>query len=129
MSDFKRADRVGAQIHGALARILQEGLRDPRLAMVSITSVRVSDDLRVASVRVLPLGGGGDREAMLEGLDRAKGYLRRQLGRRVKARYVPELRFYIDEELESSVEMVSMLSRMEAERAQAEAASSQEGEE
>jgi len=129
MSDFKRADRVGAQIHGALARILQEGLRDPRLSMVSITSVRVSDDLRVATVRVLPLGGGGDRDAMLEGLGRARGYLRRELGRRVKARFVPELRFYLDEELESSVEMVSLLSRMEAERNRAEASAAQEGEE
>lgn len=116
MSDFKRSDRVAGAIRAALAEVLLEGMRDPRLQSVSVTEVELSPDLGVAIVRVLPLGGLGDRDALMAGLERARGYLRTQVGRRVRLRHVPELRFELDEQFEESVRMVELLSAMEASR-------------
>lgn len=116
MSDFKRSDRVAGAIRAALAEVLLEGMRDPRLQAVSLTEVVLSPDLSVATVRVLPLGGQGDREALMAGLERARGYLRTQVGRRVRLRHVPELRFELDEQYEESVRMVDLLSALEARR-------------
>lgn len=116
MSDYKRADRVAGAIRAALAEIFLEGLRDPRLHSVTITSVDLSPDLSVVTVGVLPLGGIGDRPALVAALERARGYVRSQVGRRVRLRHVPELRFIIDEQFEHSVHMVELLSNMEARR-------------
>ena len=68
MSDYKRADRVAGAIRAALAEIFLEGLRDPRLHPVTITSVELSPDLSVVTVGVLPLGGIGDRPALVAAL-------------------------------------------------------------
>lgn len=81
-----------------LADVLARGdLRDPALASCSITvtEVRMSPDLRRATAYVLPFGGTGAEEA-LAGLNRASPFLRHEVGRRVRLRYVPELAFEAD---------------------------------
>jgi ribosome-binding factor A len=117
MSDFKRSDRVAGEVSFALSRILQEGLRDPRVTALTITSVRLSDDLRMARVNFVPLGGHGDADAIIEGLNSARGYLRRELGRRVRLKYVPELRFHLDEQLDRAMGMTALLDELSAARA------------
>jgi len=90
--------RVGEEIRHVLADVLARGgLRDPALAACSITvtEVRMSPDLRRATAYVLPFGGGG-AEAALAGLNRASPFLRHEVGRRVRLRYVPELAFETD---------------------------------
>lgn len=63
---------------------------------MSITHIEVSGDLSIAKVRFLPLGGQGDAVGMLAGLNAAQGFLRRRLGKLMRVRTVPELRFEID---------------------------------
>lgn len=94
-----RARRVGDQIQRELAGLVTEELGDPRIGMVTISSVDVSRDLRVAHVRVTVLQPERRAESLAV-LRRAAGYLRHALSRRMRIRTVPELRFEFDEATE-----------------------------
>jgi ribosome-binding factor A len=99
-----------------LSRIILEGLRDPRIVPFSITSVRLSPDLKLARVNISPLGGQGDGSSLIAGLDSARGYLRRELGSRAQLRYVPELRFHLDAQIDKAFEVSALIDRISAER-------------
>ncbi|WP_419660256.1 RbfA: ribosome-binding factor A [Desulfosarcina variabilis str. Montpellier] len=92
---FNRADRVAGQIQRVLAKLIQKGVRDPRLAQATITGVDLSRDLRIAKV-YFAMHGGGDQEAILEGFQSAKGFIKRELARELGLRYMPDLRFFHD---------------------------------
>ena len=111
-----RAERLADDIHAFLSRCLREEVKDPRVADVSITSVRLSRDLAIAHVNLVPLGGQGDPERVLAGLQAAAGFLRRELGRNIRIRHTPELRFHIDQGLDDSLRMTSRLMEMEGDR-------------
>lgn len=111
-----RPKRVAELVHGELAQLIRLEVRDPRVGWVSITHVEVSRDLQVAKVFVTPLGGQGDPDEMLEGLEQAAGYLRRLLGRRMKLRYTPVLVFELDDGVDEAVRMTSMLDAMARDR-------------
>ena len=90
--------RVGEAVRHALALLLERGeLRDPsvRDVPITVTEVRMSPDLRVASVFVLPLGGARVAEAVA-GLNHAAPYLRGQVARAVRLRFAPDLVFHAD---------------------------------
>ncbi len=94
----QRQLRVGELIRHALAEILQRGeVHDPALEgmVVTVPEVRMSPDLHLATVFVMPLGGKGGEEAVAT-LDRNKRYLRGEIARRVNLRHAPDLRFRID---------------------------------
>jgi ribosome-binding factor A len=108
----QRQLRVGELIRRVLADVLMRGEHhEPSLEGVSVTvgEVRCSPDLKVATVYVMPLGGY-DREAVLEGLECAKGELRRRVNREVRLKYSPELRFRIDETFDKMDETRRILS-------------------
>ncbi len=95
----QRQLRVGELIRRTLSQVLMQGhVHDPELNRLSITvgEVRTSPDLRIATAYVLPLGGG-EREAAIAALKRNKHELRRAIGRAVKLKFTPDLRFRIDE--------------------------------
>jgi ribosome-binding factor A len=106
---YKRAVRVSGEIRRALSEIVLRGLKDPRIGPFSITEVEMTDDLRLARVRFVPLGGEGNADEILRGLRSASGYLTRELSRRVRMKYVPKLEFHIDETLPSAIKMVEQL--------------------
>ena len=105
---FKRADRVGDAIRREISEMLIRGIKDPRVASVTITRVHISDDLRAARVYFSVMGGETDRRESLEGLNSAKGYIKREMGRRIHLRYVPELVF----EYDPSVEYADHINRL-----------------
>lgn len=95
----QRQLRVGEFIRRSLSEILMRGdIHDPELNRMSITvgEVRVTGDLRVATVYILPLGGDGQDEA-LEALERNKYELRRAVSKAIALKHSPELRFFIDD--------------------------------
>jgi len=97
-STGQRPLRVGEEVRHALAQILERGdLRDPDLvdAVVTITEVRMSPDIRNATVFVAPLGGV-DTAKIVKALERAVPYLRRRIAEIVELRYVPNLRMEPD---------------------------------
>jgi len=96
MSRFKRADRVADLIQIEISDILLRQVRDPRIGAVTITGAKVSDDLRTARIFFVELGKDQCSTEVKTGLERATGFLRRELGRRLQLRCVPELLFSYD---------------------------------
>ena len=107
----QRQLRVGEEIRHLLAEILNEGhIREPALLGVSITvtEVRVSPDLKSATAFCTPLGGERVDE-VVEGLNRARAFIRGQLGARLQLRYTPELRFRRDASFEEAERIDTLL--------------------
>jgi ribosome-binding factor A len=96
MSSFKRADRVADLLKIEIADLLLKQIRDPRIGSVTITGVKVTDDLRTARVFFVELGKDSCSEEVETGLRKATGFLKRELGRRLQLRRVPELIFTYD---------------------------------
>ena len=95
-----RTQRVGELMKQEIARLLERGLRDPRIGFVTVTEVRVSKDLRNAKVFVSVYGDESAKESTLEGLRSGKGFMRTELGRRIRLRVVPDLVFILDSSME-----------------------------
>ena len=93
---YKRAERVADQIRMEVADILARKSKDPRLAMVTVTDVRLSGDLRIANVLVTTLQEGDAKQQVFEGLQRAVGFIRGELGRRLGLKYTPDVTFRWD---------------------------------
>ncbi|MBJ6764810.1 30S ribosome-binding factor RbfA [Corallococcus sp. H22C18031201] len=97
MTTHSRPERVGQEIQAAVADLLARGsLRDPRIGYITITGVKVSPDLRVARVYYSMLGTEKERSDTQEGLDAAKGFVRREVTSVVKLRVSPEIFFSFD---------------------------------
>ena len=116
MSTYQRPERVAQQLADVLAGVLRQGVRDPRVTPLTITRVRMSPDLRVANINIVPLGGDGDGDALIAGLESATGFLRRQVGRHLRLRHTPELRFHLDNALDEAIAMTRLLDQMASER-------------
>lgn len=107
--------RVNEACKEALGDILQEKMKDPRLGFVTITGVEVTPDLRQAKVWLSVLGPEEEVETALEVLEKASGFMRRELGRRVRLRYTPRLKICLDRGPELSERVQDILHRMEGE--------------
>lgn len=94
---FQRADRVADLIKAEISHILLRQIQDPRLQNVTITDVEVTKDLHLAKVFFVRMGESECSDDTKEGLRSAAGFLRRELGKKVQLRYVPELMFVYDE--------------------------------
>lgn len=92
----RRQRRVAELIHRELSLLLMREVRDPRLANVTITEVRVTPDLLIARVHFTVLGGSDQQQEALVALERANGFLRTQLAGQVRLRFAPELIFELD---------------------------------
>ncbi len=95
--EYNRTDRVAEQIRRELAVLIQQELKDPRVGMATVSEVRVSSDLTHAKVYVTVLDGPEQAAETLAALNHAAGFLRRELGRRLVLRVIPQLRFFHDE--------------------------------
>lgn len=95
--DFSRTERIGEQIHRELAELISREVKDPRVGMVTISGVDVSSDLSHAKVWFTVLGDEQATAHTLQGLRRAAGFLRRELGKRLSIRLTPELNFVYDD--------------------------------
>jgi len=102
----QRLDRISEEIKKEISRIIREDVKDPRISsMVSILRVDVSRDLRHAKVYVTVLGSEEEKSSTIEGLTRAAGFIRKELGRVLTIRYIPELHFVLDTSIEYSVDI------------------------
>ncbi len=102
-------------MHHEIADILMRKMKDPRVSrgFVTVTGVEVSDDLRNAKVFVSILGG--DKEETLKGLTSASPFIRSELGRRMRMRFVPEIIFRYDESVERGAHIMDILHSLEEE--------------
>jgi ribosome-binding factor A len=95
-----RIGRVGEQIKKELSVILQTELKDPRIGFVTVTGVEVTNDLSQAKVFLSVLGDDQQKEETLKALAKGSGFIRSELGRRVRLRHTPELIFKFDTSIE-----------------------------
>ena len=101
--EFKRSDRVADLLHKEIADLVFRRVKDPRTANLTISGVKVSDDLKHARVFFCIMGGSADEDAKKKagsGLEKAKGFIRLELGRRLALRYIPQLDFEYDTSFE-----------------------------
>lgn len=115
MSSY-RAERVSQQIHQHISILVEREVADPRLAGVNVTRVQVSGDLRIAKILVAPNSAGADAtREMMDGLEHAKGFFRRQLARNLDLRLAPEIRFLVDHAIEKGERFLKVLEQVQAE--------------
>ncbi len=106
--EFSRSQRVVEQIRRELAELIRLELKDPRVGFITLTDVEITPDYAHAKVFFTSMSGAADVPEILQGLQRAAGFLRRELGRRIRIHTVPELHFHYDR----SVEEGSRLSQL-----------------
>jgi ribosome-binding factor A len=104
-----RAARIADQIQRELAELIRLELRDPRVKLVTLTGVELSNDKSHAKVFFTVLGGEAQQDEVLEGLTRGAGFLRSALAHRLSTRTVPELHFAYDESIERGVRLSRLI--------------------
>ena len=108
--EFARNQRVASQIRRELAFILQTELKDPRLGFMTVSGVDLTRDLSVAKVYFTILGKGHDQvEKNRNIIDQSIPFIRRQLGKRMRMRVLPELRFIHDTSIEKGMRIEELL--------------------
>ena len=109
MAAYDRIDRISEEARKAIDRIIRDELNDPRIGGTwSIVRCEVTRDLRYAKVRVSILEED-KRKGMMAALNRAAGFIRRELGREVDLRYVPEVLFELDTNMEYAAKINQLL--------------------
>jgi len=111
----RRPERLVEEMREEIARMIISELKDPRLGFVTVTRVELAHDLRYARVYVGVLGSEAEREKSLTALHSAAGFIRRELGRRLRIHHSPEVDFRYDKGLEAT-DRVARLLQEEAER-------------
>jgi ribosome-binding factor A len=114
----QRQLRVGELIRHALAEMFSRGdVHDPVLEahLITVPEVRMSPDLRLATIYVMPLGGK-DTEAVLAALDHNRKYLRGEIARRINLKFAPEIRFRADERFDEAERIEKLLRTPEVQR-------------
>ena len=109
----RRTQRVSELLRQEISLVLQRQLSDPRLhALISITKVDTTEDLRHSKVYVSVLGDTSNRDDALHGLVSAAGYVRRELGDTLSLRRIPDLEFVLDESLERGEEVLRVMDQL-----------------
>jgi ribosome-binding factor A len=108
-----KQDRAAELIRGILSDLLLREVSDPRLQGVTITDVRLDGELVFADIYVNALGDESRREEVLHGLKSANGFLRRQVGKRIRLRNTPELHFHWDVTLERGEQLQQLIENLE----------------
>jgi len=100
VSTHNRPERVAQMVQQLLGELFARGMRDPRIGLVTITGVKMSPDLREARVYWTVHGDPDQRKHTAKGLDKARGFLRREIGLQLKLRVTPDLHFTYDEAID-----------------------------
>ena len=120
MASQSRQERVAEAIQHEVGQMLIRGLKDPRIGLVTVTGAKVSPDLREAWVYYAVHGDARVRQDTAVGLEAAKGFIRREIGKAVRLRSTPELHFVVDESIDRGERIEQLLKQVheqDAERA------------
>ena len=116
MAQGSRPDRVGDQVRQELAELIAREVHDPGIGFLTITRVKLTPDLQQARVFYTTLGDDRQRAETAKALRRASTFLRRQIGRRLRLKHVPELQFYYDESIERQDRIERIIQDIHTER-------------
>ncbi len=110
---YPRVKRLSEEIKKIVSDIIRNELRDPRIApMTSVVEVDVTRDLRYVNIYVSVLGNKEQKESTIEGLKKASGFVRREIGKKIKARYTPEVLFKLDDSIERGIYMYDVITKV-----------------
>ena len=104
-----RSFRLAEAIKEEVSRIIRDNIKDPRLGFATVTDVEVADDLRYAKVFVSILGKEEDVKNSMDVLTRASGFIRSEIGKAIRIRYVPEISFKYDHSIEHGAHISKLL--------------------
>jgi ribosome-binding factor A len=110
---YDRTDRVNQQLLEVISRVMLTDVRDPRVQQTQITAVEVSPDLRHARVFWVSYNEDMSQRDTQEGLENLSGWLRREVGQRIKMKHTPELEFCYDESIERGRRMEKLIAEID----------------
>jgi ribosome-binding factor A len=113
-----RPKRVGELVRKEVADLLMKGVKDPRIGFVSVTGVKMSPDLNYANVHVSLFGSESEKKSSLIGLQQSAGWIRREIGRRLRLRVTPEIRFFEDTTLDQVYQLEERFKELHSEEEQ-----------
>lgn len=109
----RRIERLNHLFRQEITELLQREANDPRLAvMVSVTRVSISPDMHHARVFVSVIGTEEEKRGVLDALGAASGFLRREMGRRLRIRYTPDLSFFYDDTIEQASKVIQLIDQV-----------------
>ena len=112
---FKRTDRISEEVKKELSSVIRD-LKDPRIPMMtSVVKVDVTNDLRYAKAYISIMGTDEEKKDAIKGLTAAQGFIRREIGSRIKLRSVPEFSFVIDTTIEYGAHINKLLNDISSE--------------
>jgi len=114
MHPYKRSQRVSDQNREEIAEIIMNKVKDPRLGFVTVTGAKITEDLKIATI-YLSILKEEEKETTLEMLNSAKGFIRAELAKRLRMKFIPSLTFRIDESLEYGVRIEKLLREIKKE--------------
>ncbi len=109
----KRSEKVAEAIHELVSALLLKGVKDPRIGFTTITGVKVSDDLHLATIYFSVIGSESEKQSTENGLNSARGFIRRELGKSLRMRYVPDVLFRYDESVDYGQRIDSLLNEIQ----------------
>lgn len=106
----KRTRRIENEIKKEVALIIANDIKDPRVSsLISVTAVELSNDLEFAKIFISVLGDDQSKQDAVDGLENATGFIKREIGSRLKLRHIPELSFKIDDSIERGIYMDKLI--------------------
>ena len=112
MKEYSRSERIGVQLQRELAQLIRDSIKDPRIGMVTVQAVKVNRELSHAKVYVTGLNLDGQEDlAYVDVLNNAAGFLRRELGKILKLRIIPELKFVYDESILNGEHLENLINK------------------
>ncbi len=115
MKHYKRSDRVAALIKEEISQIILQELQNTKSGFITITKVKVSDDIRHAKIYFSVLGDAEKKIKVKDTLDKAKGHIRSEIGHRIKIRFVPTIEFFYDDSAEYAEHIELLLHKIKQE--------------
>jgi ribosome-binding factor A len=111
----RRRQQVGSILRDEISAVVRRQVKDPRVGFATITEVEMSPDMRHAKVFVSVLGTQEEQHKTLEAMESARGFIARQVGPKLRLRYIPQLSFVLDNSMEHAERISRLLNQMNVE--------------
>lgn len=109
MKPYTRAERISNKIQHAITELLSKKMQDPRIEMATISSVKLTPDLRVATVYITIFGDKERTFQALEGFKSAKGFIKKRIASKLGLKYMPDLKFAYDDSFDKAAQMDELI--------------------